>query len=136
MAEKQTKAAPAKEVKGIKPTAEQADKARAARDEAAGKDRFIFVGDPTKKVAPQAQVIINVIKAADMDGDKLRDAAKRKGLSRAELVENLKGVLVTKQPEGRILSYYQKLLVEVGSVKLEKLNVPTPAVAEPVPAAA
>ena len=85
------------------------------------------MSDPSKKVAPQAQVIINVVKAADMDGDKLRAPEKRKGLTRAELVENLKGVLVTKQPEGRILSYYQKLLVEVGAVKVEKPTAATPA---------
>jgi hypothetical protein len=64
------------------------------------------VGAPaTKKLPPQAQQIANVIEAAGVAG-----------IRRAELVKNLVGVLVTRQPEGRILSYYQKLLVETGAV--------------------
>jgi hypothetical protein len=60
---------------------------------------------PSKKLPPQAQVIVNTLEAAGPDG-----------LQRSELVENLKPVLVTRQPVGRILSYYQKILVETGAV--------------------
>jgi hypothetical protein len=68
--------------------------------------------EPTKKVAPQAQVLINTIRAAG-----------KEGVKRAQLVQNLKGVLTTRQPEGRILSYYQKLLTESGAVEIVKAPV-------------
>ena len=94
--------------------------------EKGGKDMFRAVSvdgkwvDPAKKVAPQAQVIINTIRAAGAEG-----------VNRGQLVANLKGVLTTKQPEGRILSYYQKSLIESGAITLEKVNAPASA---PVPA--
>lgn len=92
---------------GAKGNKEALAAAAEARKAAAAKDRFLYVGEPTKKIAPQAQVIVKVIQAAG-----------EQGLSREGLVENLKGVLQTRQPEGRILSYYQKLIVEVGAVKI------------------
>lgn len=61
-----------------------------------------------KKIAPQAQNIANLVAAAGT-----------KGISRKELVEKMKGVVVTRQPESRILSYYQKLLVENGFVTVD-----------------
>ncbi len=63
---------------------------------------------PNGKIPPQAQCIINVI-----------EAAGKEGLTRADLVKNLKGVLVTRQPEGRILSYYQKDIQSCGAVTLK-----------------
>jgi hypothetical protein len=92
-----------------------AAKAREAKDAAAAKDVFTYVGEPKEKVAPQAMVIIATIKAAG-----------KKGINRDELVQALsqqvdgKPVLVTKQPVSRILSYYQKLIVNVGAVEVAK----------------
>jgi hypothetical protein len=81
---------------------------KAARAAKAEKDVFVFVKDPEKKVAPQAQNIINLVKAAG-----------KAGLSRADLVKQMKGVVQTRQPEGRILTYYQKLLTtETGALTL------------------
>lgn len=83
-------------------------------------DRFVRVfvdgkpKDPSKKVAPQAQVIINTIEAAGPGG-----------VTREELVKNLTGVLVTQQPPSRILSYYQKLIVQVGAVEMTKTTLAT-----------
>jgi hypothetical protein len=64
---------------------------------------------PAKRVAPQAQVILNTIEAA---GDA--------GLTREQLVKNLTGVIVTRQPVGRIVTYYQKSLVDGGLITLAK----------------
>lgn len=93
---------------------------RAARDEASKGDRFVYLGmvkEGTKKLAPQAQVIVNAIQAAG-----------KKGVTRAELVDSLKGVLVTRQPEGRILSYYQTLIIDTGYIAMTKVTTvaPTP----------
>jgi hypothetical protein len=44
-------------------------------------------------------------------------AAGAKGLTRAELVQKMDGVVVTRQPLGRILSYYQKDLHEAGAIE-------------------
>lgn len=73
------------------------------------KDNDVFKAvDPQpkeKKIAPQAQNIANLVVAAGT-----------KGLTRAELVKNMDGVVQTRQPQSRILSYYQKLLVDEGFV--------------------
>ena len=61
--------------------------------------------EPSKKLPPQAQVIVNAI-----------EAAGEGGIRREELVKNLTGVLQTRQPVSRIVSYYQKLIAEVGAV--------------------
>lgn len=76
--------------------------------------------EPEKKLAPQAQTIINTIRAAG-----------KEGVSRDALVKNLKGVLVTRQPEGRIVSYYQKAMIASGAIVMEKGSAP----AAPAPAA-
>jgi hypothetical protein len=87
-----------------------------------GADKFVRIIDPgtgkgvepVKKIAPQARVIINAIEAAGQGG-----------ITRADLVANLKGVLQTRQPEGRILSYYQKLITETEKlVTLTKVIAP------------
>lgn len=89
-------------------------KAEAA--EKAKGDKFVRVfkdGKPVdtngKKLPPQALQICNIL-----------EAHKDKGLTRAELIEKMKGVVKTKQPEGRILSYYQKMIQERGMVTFSK----------------
>jgi hypothetical protein len=121
MAKKETKSAAAPTSTGdagIKGTPESAAKAREARDSAAKNDVFTHVGDPNKKVAPQATVIINAVKAGTKGG---------KGITREKLIEALsqKGpdgnqILTTRQPVGRIVSYYQKLIQESGAVTITK----------------
>jgi hypothetical protein len=92
--------------------AAQMAKAREAREATAKGDKFIHLGEVkegTKKLPPQAQVIVNTIAAAGKDG-----------LTREALCKNLEGgVLTTRQPVGRIVSYYQKLIVETGHVKMQ-----------------
>jgi hypothetical protein len=86
-----------------------------AREREAGKDVFTYLGkvkEGSKKLAPQAQCIVNII-----------EAAGKKGLTRKELGQEMKGVVLTKQPVGRILSYYQKMLVDRGYVEIEKAAI-------------
>lgn len=85
------------------------EKARHAQASALSKDRLFFVKDTDKKLAPQAQVIVNTLKAAG-----------KAGMTRKELCDALPAAgLQTKQPVGRILSYYQKAIVECGAVTIE-----------------
>jgi hypothetical protein len=105
---KQTGAAPA-ETK-----APNAAEAAAAKQERMKNDKFTRnykdgkPVPPNGKIPPQAMVIINAI-----------EAAGKTGLTRAELVKNITGVLLTKQPVGRIVSYYQKLIsTESGAVTI------------------
>lgn len=58
---------------------------------------------PEEKVAPQAKAIANIVAAAGT-----------KGITREKLVKEMEGVVQTRQPQARILSYYQKTLVEKG----------------------
>lgn len=91
--------------------------ARAAREQAAQGDRFKWhnqVKEGTKKLAPQAQGIVNTL-----------EAAGKNGLTRAELVKNLEGVIQTRQPITRILSYYQKDLVASGHIIIVEAAVPS-----------
>ena len=94
-----------------KPTKEEmqarAAKMREARDAAQAKDKFVYVKEPEKKFAPQAMGILEILKKAG-----------KKGLSRVELVKAMDGVITSRQPLGRILSYYQKALAESGCVEL------------------
>jgi hypothetical protein len=55
------------------------------------------------KVAPQAKAIAVIV-----------EAAGTKGITRKDLVANMEGIVQSRQPLGRILSYYQKLLVDSG----------------------
>lgn len=118
MADKATKKTTKSNEEVKKERQEQAAKARAARGRAANKDRFRFIkqdkddnGQPTKedKVAPQAQVILDVIEASGKDG-----------ILREELVAALDGVLVTRQPINRIVTYYQKPLEDKGLIQVDK----------------
>jgi hypothetical protein len=64
---------------------------------------------PAKALAPQALVIFNIIHEA---GDR--------GISKSELVGNLKGILKTKQPVERVLAYYSVLLKKDGLLATTK----------------
>lgn len=98
-----------------KPTTEEA--AAAATEEVAAEKpapapkkqtRFTFTEkEPEGKMAPQCTGILNILREAGKDG-----------LTRAELTEAMDGVIETRQPLGRILSYYQKKLVESGAVTM------------------
>lgn len=73
-------------------------------------DLFTIVDPQPKdvKIAPQAQNIVNLVAAAGT-----------KGITRKELVAQMDGVVETRQPHSRILSYYQKLIsTEKGMVKI------------------
>lgn len=63
------------------------------------------VDGTAQRLAPQLLAIANVL-----------EAVGEEGISRKDLVEKLSapGVLTTRQPVGRILSYYQKDLVNFG----------------------
>jgi pyruvate/2-oxoglutarate dehydrogenase complex dihydrolipoamide acyltransferase (E2) component len=80
-----------------------------------------------KKLAPQAQLIANVI-----------EASGPKGITRKELTDKLVPAgLVTRQPAGRILSYYQKPMVDDGWITMTKAVPAAPApAAAPAPTAA
>lgn len=107
--EKKTTKAPAAAAPAAAPGAEALKAAQQAREAAAAKDRFVSTGaEPTKRIPPQALGIVNIIKAAGKDG-----------ISREELVKQMTGVIQTRQPVGRILTYYQKLIQEVGAVKVQ-----------------
>ncbi len=95
-------------------TAPVADKAaeKAAREARMSGDKFVRNFDtngkgvePKKKLAPQAQVIVNAIEAAGKDG------VKRSELI-ATLGNGVDGILKTRQPAGRILTYYTKLITQ------------------------
>lgn len=84
--------------KGVEPTAKVMKDGKEVRE--------------TIKLAPQAMVIVNTI-----------EAAGPKGISRKELCEKLPAAgLVTRQPVGRIVSYYQKPILEAGCVTLTKVS--------------
>lgn len=86
-----------------------AAKAREARDAKAARDTFIYAGESEKKLAPQAQGIVDILKEAG-----------KKGLGRNDLLAAMEGKITTKQPMGRILTYYQKALVEANAVRMNK----------------
>jgi hypothetical protein len=91
--------------------------ARIARETAASNDKFMYVQDLTKG-APQAKMIVEILKGAG-----------KKGLTRKELCEAMVGKVVTRQPQSRILGYYQKDLVASGAISLTKTEVATAAAA-------
>ena len=99
-----------KKTKEAKPEAstevqDQMAKARAARTSSAGKDLFTHLGDPEGKVAPQCQGIINIV--------------KEKGpITREDLVKAMEGVITSKQPLARILSYYVPVLKSSKAVEI------------------
>lgn len=106
-----------KVTKAPTPTSKEAKKEEKAKKEAtASNDIFTYRGElaeNAKKLAPQAQGIVNIV-----------EAAGKKGLTRAALVEQMSGVVTTRQPLGRILSYYQKALIENGYFTLTEAAKP------------
>lgn len=113
MAKKETTKAPAaaeQAAAAVPPAANAgaAAPAAAAPKPAAKPDIFTFVKQVGKdeKLAPQARVIVNTVESAG------------KPLDREELVKALDGKLQTRQPIGRIVTYYQKLLVERGYITI------------------
>lgn len=90
--------------------------AAAQRKTIAQGDKFVFIRKPEKPVAPQAQTIIATIESHGEDG-----------VSRPELVKELTTVLTTRQPAERILTYYQKTLVDGGAIKIVNPGRETPA---------
>lgn len=106
----------AKKTKEVQPTVDgtapapaappKGDNDRFTRVFADGKGAPALNADGTaKRIAPQLQAIANTL-----------EAVGESGCTRKELVELLSkpGVLTTRQPVGRILSYYQKDLVNFG----------------------
>lgn len=110
MANKTTKQPDSK--KETKAPAKAAKKKTAAPgNRTANGDVFKFKESPegAKKLAPQAQGIVDTIKAA---GDK--------GVTRKKLCEALTSVITTRQPIERILTYYQKPLLNEGWITVDK----------------
>lgn len=101
------------------PTPKESEaKPKADRKNASDSDKFYFVNRPTEgegdeqkpvKIAPQAAGIVSTVEAAGKDG-----------ITRKELVELLDTVIETRQPVSRILTYYQKMLVEKGFLRVDK----------------
>lgn len=125
MAEKTTKKAPVAAVKSATAVAPKPATAPAAKPAKIAKiDMFYFVNGVKEgeKLAPQARTIVNTLEL------------HKAGLSRADLVTALTGKLNTRQPESRILTYYQKSLIERGYVRIEetetKVEPTTPPAAE------
>ncbi len=115
MAMKKTKEAPATaEAPAAAAGGANLAAARAARETVAANDRFVYAQDVLKG-APQAKKIIEILKAAG-----------KKGMTRAELVKAMEGQVVTRQPQSRILGYYQKDLVAQGAMTMVKASGGTP----------
>lgn len=70
-------------------------------------DTFTFIKNVPEggKLAPQARVIVNVLQ-------------EKTSLTRDALNVALEGKLQTRQPIGRIVTYYQKTLVEAGYISI------------------
>jgi hypothetical protein len=118
MAEKTTKKAPAAAAASATATAPAANATgttTAPAKPAAPKtiDTFKHVKPVAEgeKLAPQARVIVNVL------------ADHKNGLTREDLSKALEGKLQTRQPIGRIVTYYQKMLVERGYISIDAVEV-------------
>jgi|DEB0MinimDraft_6_1074348.scaffolds.fasta_scaffold320709_1 hypothetical protein len=80
------------------------------RETGGAQDKFIYVGEnKDHKLPPQAEQIKELIKKAGGGG-----------ITREALLAQAEKVITTKQPIGRILSYYQKRLTDHGFVKVQK----------------
>lgn len=75
--------------------------------------------DPATKLAPQAMVIVNCVRSY---GDK---GVTRKALNEALVPAGL----VTRQPAGRIVTYYQKTLEASGALTITRVAAPAAPVA-------
>ena len=93
----------------LPPSIGEIAKANAAKKRSIStKDVFVFVKASEAPLAPQANQIVNTIQAAGASGR-----------LRADLVEDLKAILTTRQPAERVLTYYQKSLIDAGLVRIE-----------------
>ncbi|CAB4182373.1 hypothetical protein UFOVP1090_5 [uncultured Caudovirales phage] len=111
MAEKSTKKA--QKPADVAPAAVATQKAvKAAKPKTVDIFKFLKPVAEGDKLAPQARVIVNVLS---------EHAAN--GLNRDDLVTALVGKLNTRQPESRILTYYQKTLAEGGYIQIEQTEV-------------
>lgn len=114
MAEKTTAKAPAaaKAAATATPTEN-----KAATPAVPAKPKTVDVFKPLKaiatdtKMAPQAKVIVNII------------GTYPGGITRDDLVKALEGKIVTRQPIGRIVTYYQKTLADEGFISIEVVEV-------------
>lgn len=118
MAQKTTTKAPAAQAAAATatpPAANVAGTTTAPAKPAAPKtiDTFKFVKGVAEgeKLAPQARVIVNML------------ADHKNGLTREDLAKALEGKLQTRQPIGRIVTYYQKTLVERGYITIDAVAV-------------
>lgn len=105
-----SESAPTEAAKPASDKSAQMAAARAAKTENAGKDVFVFLShkpNDENKVAPQVTVILNVM-----------EKAGKAGITRKDLVAGLEGVIATRQPISRIVSFYQKSLVERGLAEI------------------
>src|SRR5438105_871333 len=89
---------------------------RAARNSNSDNDKFTFKAELTKG-APQAKEIVKILQEAGT-----------KGITRKELIAKMEGRVITRQPQSRILSYYQPDLVSAGAITVDKA-APTPVAA-------
>lgn len=84
-----------------------------ARARASLNDLFIPVAeykeDASKRIAPQMKLIIATITAAG-----------KGGITREALCKNLTGAIVTRQPVNRVVTYYQKPMIELGAITITK----------------
>lgn len=101
----------AKEEKKAAAATPAADNKKTEKNTGGGSaDKFKYVGEnKDHKLPPQARQIADLLKAAPGGT-----------LTREKLLEQASKVVVTKQPIGRILSYYQKRLTDNGFVSVEK----------------
>jgi hypothetical protein len=118
MAEKTNKKAPAAAAAAASATAPAANTAGAqtapaapAKPKTIDTFRFIKGVQEGAKLAPQARVIVNVL------------SEFKNGVTREDLNKALEGKLQTRQPIGRIVTYYQKLLVESGYISIDEVEV-------------
>jgi hypothetical protein len=94
--------------KPLKKAAEIVDKPVAAKREV----RYKVIGQVPEKLSPQARCIIELI--ANYGND---------GVSRQQLIEELKPLLKTRQPTERVLSFYTVVLKHDGIITSEKISV-------------
>lgn len=84
--------------------------AQEARRRITDEDVFTYVRSPAienaeKPLPPQAETILNAIKAAGPEG-----------ITRSQLVKVLSGALETRQPISRVLTFYQPRLKEFTTI--------------------
>lgn len=107
----------AKETKTVPtPVTDKMAAVRAARASSSGSDLFVKVKeyqeDTSKRIAPQMKLIIETVQNAE------------KGITREALEKTLTGKMVTRQPVGRVVAYYQKPMIDLGAITVQKASAP------------